>query len=140
MKNEEKPISMKTKEELNTLKNEVKDLNAKLAELSEDELKEVTGGVADERTAHVAFCDAYHALIDVLSSFRGSDRIRGIIEEMMYECMDAYTRPCKTVIETVNKLKELYEKYRNSRTTIPDIMISDKICNILSDLYSKLEV
>ena len=36
---------MKTKEELNALKNEVKDLNAKLAELSEDELKEVTGGV-----------------------------------------------------------------------------------------------
>ena len=35
---------MKTKEELNALKNEVKDLNAKLAELSEDELKEVTGG------------------------------------------------------------------------------------------------
>ena len=38
---------MKTKEELNALKNEVKDLNAKLAELSEDELKEVTGGVID---------------------------------------------------------------------------------------------
>ena len=35
---------MKTKEELNALKNKVKDLNAKLAELSEDELKEVTGG------------------------------------------------------------------------------------------------
>ena len=35
---------MKTKEELNALKNEVKDLNAKLAELNEDELKEVTGG------------------------------------------------------------------------------------------------
>ena len=35
---------MKTKEELNTLKNEFKDLNAKLAELNEDELKEVTGG------------------------------------------------------------------------------------------------
>ena len=35
---------MKTKEELNALKNEVKDLNAKLAELSEDELKQVSGG------------------------------------------------------------------------------------------------
>ena len=35
---------MKTKEELNALKNEVKSLNKKLAELSEDELKEVTGG------------------------------------------------------------------------------------------------
>ena len=37
---------MKTKEELNALKNEVKDLNAKLAELNEEELREVTGGTA----------------------------------------------------------------------------------------------
>ena len=36
---------MKTKEELNKLKAEVETLNKKLAELSEDELKEVTGGV-----------------------------------------------------------------------------------------------
>ncbi len=35
---------MKTKEELNALKNEVEDLNAKLAELSEDELRQVVGG------------------------------------------------------------------------------------------------
>ena len=36
---------MKSKDELNALKNEVSELNAKLAELNEDELKEVTGGV-----------------------------------------------------------------------------------------------
>lgn len=35
---------MKTKEELNALKNEISAINDKLAELSEDELKEVTGG------------------------------------------------------------------------------------------------
>ena len=35
---------MKTKEELNTLKEEVETLNKKLAELSEDELKQVVGG------------------------------------------------------------------------------------------------
>ena len=35
---------MKTKEELNALKNEVETLNKKLAELTEDELKSVTGG------------------------------------------------------------------------------------------------
>ena len=35
---------MKTKEELNALKNEVETLNAKLAELTEDEIKLVTGG------------------------------------------------------------------------------------------------
>ena len=35
---------MKTKEELNALKNEVETLNKKLAELTEDELKMVNGG------------------------------------------------------------------------------------------------
>ena len=39
---------MKTKEELNTLKNEVESLNRKLAELSEDEMNEVAGGGLDE--------------------------------------------------------------------------------------------
>lgn len=35
---------MKTKEELKEIKKEVETLNKKLAELSEDELKEVVGG------------------------------------------------------------------------------------------------
>ena len=35
---------MKTKEELNALKIEVEALNKKLAELTEDELKQVSGG------------------------------------------------------------------------------------------------
>ena len=35
---------MKTKEELNALKNEVKALNKKLAELNEEELAQVAGG------------------------------------------------------------------------------------------------
>ena len=35
---------MKTKEELNALKNEVETLNKKLAELSENELAQVVGG------------------------------------------------------------------------------------------------
>ena len=39
---------MKTKEELNALKNEVESLNRKLAELSEDEMNEVAGGGLDE--------------------------------------------------------------------------------------------
>ncbi len=37
---------MKTKEELNELKSEVESLNKKLAELTEDELKQVNGGLA----------------------------------------------------------------------------------------------
>ena len=35
---------MKTKEELNALKNEVETLNKKLADLSEEDLNQVTGG------------------------------------------------------------------------------------------------
>ena len=38
---------MKTKEELNAIKEEVETLNKKLAELTEDELKQVVGGVED---------------------------------------------------------------------------------------------
>ena len=37
---------MKTKEELNALKEEVENLNKKLAELSEEELAEVVGGTS----------------------------------------------------------------------------------------------
>ena len=36
---------MKTKEELNALKEEVENVRKKLAELTEDELEQVTGGV-----------------------------------------------------------------------------------------------
>ena len=37
---------MKTKEELNALKEEVEAVNEKLRELTEEELEQVTGGVA----------------------------------------------------------------------------------------------
>ncbi len=39
---------MKTKEELNALKEEYENMNKKLAELSEDELKQVAGGLKYE--------------------------------------------------------------------------------------------
>ena len=38
---------MKTKEELNTLKEEVEAVNEKLQELTEEELEQVTGGNTD---------------------------------------------------------------------------------------------
>lgn len=38
-------LNMKTKEELNELKKEYENVKSKLSELSEDELKEVAGGV-----------------------------------------------------------------------------------------------
>ncbi len=40
---------MKTPEELNALKEEMETLNRKLAELTEEELKEVSGGFAPGR-------------------------------------------------------------------------------------------
>ena len=39
---------MKTKEELNALRNEVEALNMKLAELSEEELAQVAGGLVPD--------------------------------------------------------------------------------------------
>lgn len=47
---------MKTKEELDALKNEYNALNAKLAELSNDELKEITGGSGNGVTTRMR-CD-----------------------------------------------------------------------------------
>ena len=41
---------MKTKEELNALKKEVKTLNKKLAELTEEELAQVVGGTENNST------------------------------------------------------------------------------------------
>ena len=48
---------MKTKDELNTLKEEVETLNRKLAELTDDELEQVSGG---------AILGYYDAIIDGL--------------------------------------------------------------------------
>ncbi len=45
---------MKTKEELNALREEVEALQTKLAELSEEELKQVTGGTANQ--SEIWFC------------------------------------------------------------------------------------
>lgn len=46
---------MKTKEELNALKNEVDVLNKKLAELTEKELEQVTGGADSSRDSYVGY-------------------------------------------------------------------------------------
>ena len=40
---------MKTKEELNALKEEVETMNKKLAELTDDEMKQVIGGIDESR-------------------------------------------------------------------------------------------
>ena len=47
---------MKTKEELNALKEEVETLKGKLAELNEDELKQISGGYAPQYTMTCPNC------------------------------------------------------------------------------------
>ena len=44
---------MKSKEELNALKEEVEALNKKLHELTEEELKQVSGGIPEPTTQYV---------------------------------------------------------------------------------------
>ena len=51
---------MKTREELNVLKKEIEDLNAKCRELTPEELKEVTGGATGPNVAGV-ICSAVAA-------------------------------------------------------------------------------
>ena len=48
---------MKTKEELNALKEEIEALNRKLADMTEDEMKQVSGGIwpHDEHVLAVSF-------------------------------------------------------------------------------------
>ena len=50
---------MKTKEELNALKEEVETLNKKLAELNEEELEQVNGGGVDWQHFSDKFLDAF---------------------------------------------------------------------------------
>lgn len=127
---------MKTKKEWNA---EGGALHENIAELSEDELQEVVGGIADEDTARRDFIDAYYALCAVLSD-KCSNQVCIIVKKMSDECMDAYTRPGKTVLETVNDLKMLQIEFIDARTTLHDTMISSKIRDILEELYSKLGV
>ena len=44
---------MKSKEELNTLKEEFETLNQKLCELTDEELEQVTGGLSDDMANRV---------------------------------------------------------------------------------------
>ena len=50
---------MKTKEELNALKEEVEAVNEKLQELTEEELEQVNGGIGEAKLRY--FCFKYDA-------------------------------------------------------------------------------
>ena len=57
---------MKSKEELNALKTEVEAMNKKLAELTEDELAQVTGGWWGELGARGFFSSEWSETIELL--------------------------------------------------------------------------
>lgn len=60
---------MKTKEELNTLREEVEALNARLTELSDEELKQVTGG----------FKGKFKYVLGTWDALFGDDELKGKI-------------------------------------------------------------
>ena len=61
---------MKTKEELNALKEEVETLNKKLAELTEEELEQVTGG-EEPGVRTTMYCDACEGLMGWIGDYLG---------------------------------------------------------------------
>ena len=61
---------MKTKEELNALKEEVETLNQKLAELTDEELAQVSGGVLPASPIHLGPAIE----VPVVEDFRPLDR------------------------------------------------------------------
>ena len=65
---------MKTKEELNTLKEEVETVSKKLHELSEEELEKVNGGVARKRVVAAQYNELY-------GCYGVSTKIHGVEDE-----------------------------------------------------------
>ena len=75
---------MKTTEELNVLKEEVKELNKKLAELSEDELAQVTGGILPKDYYENIILNSQEQDNQILQTYKkdiGSDKNAKIIFE-----------------------------------------------------------
>ena len=70
---------MKTKKELNTLKEEVETLNRKLQTLTEDELEQIFGGMEDEGISDTM--DAYIRDTRKLSGFKMNELINRIEKE-----------------------------------------------------------
>ena len=75
---------MKTKEELNALKEEVKTLNEKFRELTEDELTQVTGGViSPDSLINIGNKENYELnLFELPSDVMHSDVMKVIVESL----------------------------------------------------------
>ena len=75
---------MKTKEELNAMKKEVKTLNEKFRELTEDELTQVTGGViSQDSLINIGNKENYELnLFELPSDVMHSDVMKVIVESL----------------------------------------------------------
>ena len=73
---------MKTKEELNALKEEIETLNKKLAELNEDELEQVAGGILPKDYYENIILNSQEKDNNILQTYRkdiGSDKNAKVI-------------------------------------------------------------
>ena len=94
---------MKTKEELNALKEEVETLNKKLAELSEDELKQVSGGVSESGILD----NILQELTNWLDKHPNATKLD--IYQILNEKKDAY--PNELTEEEMNLLNQLLNSF-----------------------------
>ena len=96
---------MKTKEELNALKAEIKNLNEKLSALSEDELKRVAGGHGESGAIDIIRNEMYLWLITHQKAT--PEEINTEIKELMSKYADSLT-PAET--EELRELLKLMIK------------------------------
>ena len=88
---------MKTKEELNTLKEEVETLNKKLAELTEEEFAQVAGG--DGRKRYDAKCKNCGKLVGGCGCFSYDEAFEKAALRGKYGCSYCGAKYCFEVVE-----------------------------------------
>ena len=91
---------MKTKDELNALKEEVEVLNRKLAELSEDELMQVVGGIMETTTeeGRVMWTELLDK-IERLLSMETTGRLGDSLWEGRVNALDSALAQCRIACE-----------------------------------------
>lgn len=100
---------MKTKEELNALKNEAEALNIKLAELTEEELKQVVGGMPCEYVPYT-----YATPESVIFKFNINDHVELItFEGMFHQYTSGGTVIARKVMPYGDKFMAYYQIYNS---------------------------
>ena len=88
---------MKTKEELNALKEEVETLNKKLAELTDEELEQISGG--DGRKRYDAKCKKCGSLVGGCGCFSYDEAVEKAAQRGKYGCSHCGAKYCFVVVE-----------------------------------------